>query len=274
MVQKGTIIFTLLHGRHHGQGTVLRMMPNCPILNLNTPIVQGSSTYEANAISLMGLNLGLWTMLVPGPQGSNQGYVQVSNIDIEQARVVPEFGEQSRLTVLSYDLVDLTSILATSDLEDYQDLIAAFQRMVCGAVANAGGSSPEIAGDGGVTFFGSRADAHDAATSAIETGLQIVEGCRLLSQERARNDLHVRIGIATSKVVVERGNRRSDLAKVTGLAPAMATRLQALAQPDTVLVSQEARDLAGRSHVFRFLGERSLKGFAQTEGVCRRSGTG
>ena len=150
MVQKGTIIFTLLHGRHHGQGTVLRMMPNCPILNLNTPIVQGSSPYEANAISLMGLNLGLWTMLVPGPQGSNRGYVQVSNIDIEQARVVPEFGEQSRLTVLSYDLVNSTSILATSDLEDYQDLIAAFQRMVCGAVANAGGSSPEIAGDGGV----------------------------------------------------------------------------------------------------------------------------
>jgi predicted ATPase/class 3 adenylate cyclase len=206
-------------------------------------------------------------MLVPGPQGSNQGYVQVSYFEIEQARVVPEFGEQSRLTVLSYDLVDSTSILATSDLEDYQDLIAAFQRMACGAVANAGGSSPEIAGDGGMTFFGSRADAQDAATSAIETALQIVEGCRLLSQERARNDLHVRIGIATSKVVVERGNRRSDLAKVTGLAPAMATRLQALAQPDTVLVSQEARDLARRSHVFRFLGKRSLKGFAKTEGV-------
>ena len=85
----------------------------------------------------------------------------MSNFDFEQARVVPEFGEQSRLTVLSYDLVNSTSILATSDLEDYQDLIAAFQRTACGAVASAGGSTPEIAGDGGIAFFGSRADAQD-----------------------------------------------------------------------------------------------------------------
>ena len=56
---------------------------------------------------------------------------------------------------------------------------------------------------------------------------------------------------------------------MTGPAFAMATRLQAIAQPDTVVVSDQTRKLARRSHVFSFRGSHAIKGFAEPERVWR-----
>ncbi|TIW16736.1 MAG: adenylate/guanylate cyclase domain-containing protein, partial [Mesorhizobium sp.] len=81
-------------------------------------------------------------------------------------------------------------------------------------------------------------------------------------------DLHVRVGIATSMILVH-GDGGDPAATVTGPALAMATRLQAMAQPDTILVSDETRNLARRSHVFSFRGIHVIKGFAEPERTWR-----
>ncbi|HXV30088.1 MAG TPA: AAA family ATPase, partial [Sinorhizobium sp.] len=174
-----------------------------------------------------------------------------------------------QLTTLYYDLVESTRILDRSDLEDFQELIAAFQAMAGKAIGRHGGTLYQTIGDGGIAMFASNVDPRDAATAAIEAGLEIVEGCRRMAADTGRPDLHVRAGIATSMVVVEGGGQDLRAATVIGVAPAMATRLQAEAQPDSVLVSQQTRALARRSHVFQFLGERRLKGFSEPASVWR-----
>ena len=134
-------------------------------------------------------------------------------------------------------------------------------------------SSGSRLGDGGVALFPIEIDAKDAASLAIRAGLEIVEACRRVGREAGRNDLHVRVGIATSIAVIQ-GTQTEDWTRepVTGAALAMATRLEAIAAPDTVFVSQETRDLAGRSHAFAFQGTRILKGFAEPEKVWHAIG--
>ena len=125
------------------------------------------------------------------------------------------------------------------------------------------------AGDGGLALFPAEIGAKDAASLAIRAGLEIVEACRRLGVEKGRSDLHVRVGIATSMTLTLKGDVDPRRDSITGPAFAMATRLQAIAQPDRVVVSDETRKLARRSHVFSFRGAYSIKGFAEPERVWR-----
>ncbi|MFW6077723.1 MAG: ATP-binding protein, partial [Hyphomicrobiales bacterium] len=172
-------------------------------------------------------------------------------------------------TALSYDLVGSTELFNRSDLEDIQDLLADVHHRAEEAVRAQGGLLRDELGDGGLALFQFPAASKDAVSSAIEAGLAIVKGCRTLAADRRRDDLHVRVGIATSQVLADSSQGESTAPRVTGVAPAMAVRLEALAEPDTVVVSDKVRRLARRSHVFTYLGEHRLKGFAESERVWR-----
>ncbi|MBL8585058.1 MAG: AAA family ATPase, partial [Rhizobiaceae bacterium] len=176
--------------------------------------------------------------------------------------------ERGTLTVLSYDLVGSTDLLARMDIEEFQELMASFQGMARDAISASSGDLRLEAGDGGIALFPMEIDAKDAASLAIRAGLAIVEGCRRVSHEKQRSDLHVRVGIATSVILVHE-NARSVQESVTGAAFAMATRLQTLAAPDTVLVSNQTRNIARRSHAFVYQGEHPIKGFPAPERVWR-----
>jgi predicted ATPase/class 3 adenylate cyclase len=180
-----------------------------------------------------------------------------------------EAGELRLLTALSYDLAGSTDLLAQSGVEDFHDLIAVFQANSRKCIMSRGGLLISEAGDGGVALFPLDVDAKDAASLAIDAALDIVDRCRGLAHEVGRDNIHVRVGIASSMVLVEGDQHLPTSANVAGLAFALATRLQNLALPDTVLVSHEARRLARRSHVFSFQGQFDLKGFARSEPTWR-----
>ncbi len=177
-----------------------------------------------------------------------------------------QFGDRREITALFYDLVDSTRLLAHSDLEDFHDLVGAFQERTGAAVRVQGGSINETLGDGGLAYFGYPEPLEDSATAAIGAGLDIVEACRRLAGEGGWSDLHVRIGIATSDVVISAADGPIGM-DVTGLAPVLAARLQSLALPDTVVVSDRTRHLARRHFAFRNLGRHALKGFDAEQGV-------
>ena len=177
--------------------------------------------------------------------------------------------ERRVLTALCYDLVGSTNLLAVLDIEDFQELMAAFQQAARQAVSSCSGTVKVEAGDGGIALFPADIDAKDAASLAIRAGLEIIEACHRVGAENDRTDLHVRVGIATSMTLIEKSDADAGRETVTGPAFAMATRLQAIAQPDTVVVSDETRNLARRSHVFSFRGSHAIKGFAEPERVWR-----
>lgn len=180
-----------------------------------------------------------------------------------------ESGKRRVLTALNYDLVGSTVLLDSLEIEDYQDLIADFQHEVHQAIIALSGRIHDIEGDGGIATFPVEMDAKDAASLAIQAGFEIIAACRRVGLRRKRTDLHVRVGVATSMSLVQNEVKPGATPKVTGAALTLATRLQTLAAPDTIFVSQETRNLARRSHVFQLQGTHAVKGFSDPEQIWR-----
>lgn len=175
-------------------------------------------------------------------------------------------GERRQVTALCYDLIQSTDLMRRLDLEDYQDLMTAFHALAAETVTRNRGVIADTYGDGGMAIFASPTDPKDTASLAVEAGLAIIEACqkRNAGLGRGGTPLEVRVGIATSMAIIAQappGKASLTTEKVTGVAPALAARLQSVARPNTVAVSQLTRQLAGRSFSFRFLGKQELKGF-------------
>ena len=81
--------------------------------------------------------------------------------------------------------------------------------------------------------------------------------------------LSVRIGIETGPVVVGEiiGEGSAQEHTVVGSTPNLAARLQAAAEPNTIVVGPVARRLAAGAATFRPLGEQKFKGFTEPIGV-------
>jgi len=169
--------------------------------------------------------------------------------------------ERRQLTVMFVDLVGSTAMSERLDPEDLGELVRRFKEVCTTAVARFGGHIACFLGDGAMIYFGYPHAQEDAATRAIEAGLQILDGLGRIDGEE---DLSARIGISTGLVVVGTihgdGLRENDV--VMGRTPNLAARLQGLADPDTVVVGPATRRLIGNAFELRDRGIFSLKGFS------------
>ena len=85
------------------------------------------------------------------------------------------------------------------------------------------------------------------------------------SSVRTVRALQARIGIATGLVVVGEivGTGTAQERTIVGETPNLAARLQALAAPDTILISEATQNLLGGLFELEPTGEHELKGFAR-----------
>ena len=116
--------------------------------------------------------------------------------------------------------------------------------------------------------------AHEHDTErAVRAGLALVEAVPEL-KTTAGAPLQVRVGIATGIVVV--GDlieaETTQEHEVVGETPNLAARLQALAEPGTVVISSSTHRLTGGLFHYRDLGPVALKGFAETVPVWQALG--
>ncbi|MBB4292250.1 putative ATPase/class 3 adenylate cyclase [Rhizobium leguminosarum] len=196
-----------------------------------------------------------------------------TEVSTGESRSSQHGGERRVVTALCYDLIGSTNLFNLMDIEDYQDMIAAFQQAARQAITAHSGVVRVEAGDGGVALFPIELGPRDAASAAIRAGLGIVKACQRLARDLVRDDLQVRVGVATSVALIRDTQLQNWIHEpVTGAALALATRLEAAAEPDSVLVSEETRNLAGRSQAFVPEGARMLKGFSAPENVWRAIG--
>ena len=155
--------------------------------------------------------------------------------------------------------------LATEvDAEDLKDIIVAFLRTVSDAMTRFGGYVARYVGDGALIYFGyPRAHEHDAER-AIQASLVALEQIAALKVKGTRR-LEARIGIATGLVVIGNmeGSHGPATPEAAGETPNLAARLQAQAQPNTIVVSPATRRLAGGLFEWRDLGPLALKGLPQ-----------
>jgi len=171
--------------------------------------------------------------------------------------------ERRQLTVMFCDLVGSTAMSARLDPEDMRAIIGAYHKSCASLIAANGGFVAKYMGDGVLAYFGyPQAHEHDAER-AVRAGLAIVETAPTLVTMAAL-PLRVRVGIATGLVVVGDliGSGESRERGVVGETPNLAARLQAIAEPDTVVLAEGTRRLLGNLFELQDLGAKDLKGIA------------
>ena len=181
------------------------------------------------------------------------------------------YGERRQLTVLFADLVDSSTLSAQLDAEDYQDLIRAYQTASVGAVTRFGGHVAQYLGDGVLVYFGYPEAFEDEARFAVQAGLELVHAVAALNGPRwPGRSIAARVGIATGMVVAAQtapGSGAQTLA--FGQTPNIAARLQGEAVAGGVVLSSDTYSLVDGFFEFESLGERTLKGFAQSMKLYR-----
>jgi class 3 adenylate cyclase/predicted ATPase len=179
-------------------------------------------------------------------------------------------GERRQLTVMFCDLADSVSLSERLDPEDLRAVIRAFQACCAMVIANFDGHVAKYLGDGILAYFGYPEPHEDDPERAVRAGLGIVEAVKKLRFPGGLQ-LHVRVGISTGLVVVGdiigEGVAREEA--VSGDIPNRAARLQAIAEPDSVLIGNVVRRLIGGLFECVDLGKQLLKGFSEPMRVWR-----
>jgi class 3 adenylate cyclase len=167
--------------------------------------------------------------------------------------------ERRQVTVMFSDLVGSTALSARMDPEDLREIISAYQNCVAETVTRFGGFVAKYMGDGVLIYFGYPQAHEDDAERAVRAGLDAVAA---MSALKSPVPLQSRIGIATGLVVVGDliGSGSAQEQAIVGETPNLAARLQAIAEPDTVVIAEGTRKLLGDLFELEDLGAKDLKG--------------
>ena len=175
-------------------------------------------------------------------------------------------GERRQLTVMFCDLVGSTELSTRLDPEDLRVIIRGFQETCAKVIAQFDGYIAQYLGDGLLVYFGyPRAHENDAERAAL-SGLGIIEALADFEPKNAKDiKPAVRVGVATGLVVVGEIIVKGSAKEITGVGetPNIAARLQALAQPNTMVISSATHKLIEAAFTCEDLGELQLKGVAE-----------
>jgi len=172
--------------------------------------------------------------------------------------VVSAAGERRHLTVLFCDLVGSTEIAAQLDPEEWRETVAGYQRAAAEAITRFDGHVAKYLGDGVMAFFG-YPEAHDNdAERAARAGLAILDAIAKLNEQSGSQKLSARVGIDSGAVVVGAGAGTE--ADVFGDAPNIAARVEAAAEPGTVMITDAVHRLVSGLFVVEDRGAQPLKG--------------
>ncbi len=183
--------------------------------------------------------------------------------------------ERRQLTILFCDLVGSTELSGRLDPEKMSEVIRAYHAGCADVIRRWGGYVAKYMGDGVLAYYGWPRAHEDDAERAVRAGLELA---KTIGQQTASDGtrLAARIGIATGRVVVGElfGDGAAQEEAVVGETPNLAARLQALAEPGAVVISQATRRLVGGLFELTDLGPIRLKGFAEPLAAWRVEGAG
>ena len=167
-------------------------------------------------------------------------------------------GERRHLTVMFCDLAGSTEIASHLDPEEWRAVIEDYHHAAAQVVVRYGGSVAQYLGDGVLAYFG-YPEAHDNdAERAVRAGLAILEAIAPSNQRSSQARLAARVGIDSGAVVVGTGSQKE--AAVFGDTPNIAARVQALALPNTLLITDAVHRLVSGLFVVEKRGAQTLKG--------------
>ena len=166
--------------------------------------------------------------------------------------------ERKLATVLFVDLVDSSALVSAVDPEIVRRRVTRYFDRVSACIQAHGGTVEKFAGDAVMAAFGIPRSHEDDAERALRSALSILDAVRDLQ-------LEARIGVEAGEVLAD----DADSTFATGEAVNRAARLQALAEPNEILVGPVAQGLARGAIELEPAGERELRGLGGTVAVAR-----
>jgi class 3 adenylate cyclase len=173
------------------------------------------------------------------------------------------------LTVLFSDVVGSTALSERLDPEDYFAVIATYRELVRDVIAQHRGHIDQFQGDGVLAYFGFPVAAEDDQVRAVEAGLEIVHRVPEVGA-RIGVDLASRVGVHVGRTVLtSSGLDARERSTAIGYATNVAARIQGVAEPGTVVVSETAFDAISPYFNLEPVGAQSLRGVSEDVRVFR-----
>jgi class 3 adenylate cyclase len=245
---------------------MVRICPNCgtengqavlACISCTTPL--GASCIVCGYVSVVSARYcaGCGTALAAAPRHPPAAAAKGQPVD--------ESGVQRRtLSILFCDLVGSAELSTRLDAETFRQLIRAYQDRATETAHAHEGFVARYMGDGILVYFGYPRAHEDDAERAVNAGLALLAAVAGLRIPGA-GPVHLRVGIATGSVIVGDliGDGASREISVIGESANLAARLLTIAEPDSIVVDERTRRMAGALFDWAELGRHGLKGFAQ-----------
>ena len=175
-------------------------------------------------------------------------------------------GERKQVTVLFCDMANSTELAHRLGAEGMHGLLNEFFALAVAEVHGLEGTINQFLGDGFMALFGAPLAHEDHVRRALVAALGIRQRLRDAESRTGSplSDVRVRMGLNTGMVVVGKigDNLRMDYTAV-GDTTNLAARLQQLAQPGRIYVTDSVRAATQTYFDFHELGKQSLKGISE-----------
>jgi class 3 adenylate cyclase/tetratricopeptide (TPR) repeat protein len=175
--------------------------------------------------------------------------------------------ERRLVTVVFCDLVGSTRMSEMMDPDDLGWLAIKYEALCTASTAAFGGYVERFEGDGMVACFGYPYALENGAQRAVSAALDLVNAIREADWSALTSEpVRVRVGIDTGVVLsgdIVREDGLSQLNVLAGLTLNIACRMQELANPNSILISDATRQLVIDQFDTESLGARELKGLSK-----------
>jgi class 3 adenylate cyclase len=188
-------------------------------------------------------------------------------------------GERKTITALFADLKGSTALIEGLDPEDARRIIDPALQLMMDAVHRYEGYVAQALGDGIFALFGAPIAHEDHPQRALYAALRMQEEMRQYAdalREKGRAPLLMRVGVNTGEVVV-RSIRKDDLHTdyvPIGHSTNLAARMEQLAAPGSILVTEQTHKLTAGYFEFKALGKTPVKGAEEPVHVYEVVGAG
>ncbi|HEV2404982.1 MAG TPA: adenylate/guanylate cyclase domain-containing protein, partial [Ktedonobacterales bacterium] len=194
--------------------------------------------------------------------GATNGARPQSRVDHYEGENVEE---RRVVTVLFADITSSTALADTMDAEDVRALLSAFFSSMSHEIHRHGGTVEKYIGDAVMAVFGMPIAHEDDPVRAVRAALDMQAALRRFNEARKRADatapaLSMRIGVNTGDVVAASGAAEGRDFLVTGDPVNVASRLQQIAAPGSVLVGPRTYRGSTGAVEYRALAPVALRG--------------
>src|SRR6202158_3645880 len=227
-----------------------------------------------------GAALNADTAASPVPSSGTASISPTVRIAADQPEASPApDGERKTVTALFADIKGSMDLMEDIDPEEARSIVDPALKLMIDAAHRYGGHIVQSTGDGIFAMFGAPIAHEDHPNRALFSALRMQEDVkRYAAKLRAEKgvNLQVRVGANTGEVVVRSIKTDEVHTEYTpiGHSTGLASRLQALAAPGSIAISETVRKLAEGYFALKPLGPARIKGVSEAVNVYEVTGLG